>query len=241
MKKSTRSKVFRFGAVVVGLIFLVLGVLMAFGWIPFPDFLLDQVVAGAAFFVLLAAVVLWKFRGKTQRSIQDIQEYWEQDKQSQLTDKEAYELLRYELSENRFLGIREIHERGSDIVGPEGQDDNARLYKMVYDRKNVKEKVGVVLDLEQDLDVDPYDTTSLRKAAPKIQNIRVIRGKKVDDFDQAMEDAVSSLGRSLDQKITTTKYDEEGTIDEKKSVPASLMRAKARISNKNGVDEEVEE
>lgn len=224
----------------VVLTFLALAVMWERNWIPFPDFLLDPVIVGAAFFVLLVAVFLWKYRGKRPR--QTIQDYLDQDKQSQLTDKEAYELLRYELIQNRLIRIGEMHQRGAEIVGPENQDDNARLYKMTFDRVNVSEKVGVVLDLEQDFDVDPYDTTSLRKAAPEIQNIKVIRGKKVDNFDEEMEDAVSSLGQNVDQKMTDrwirTNEDGEKVVREQET-PISTLGLKQRLNDSLG-DEEVE-
>lgn len=212
-----------------------LSVLWYFQWIPFPDFLISPVVFGAVVVVLVVSVFGYKFYGMQSKRIPDFSRKTER----QLTDREAYELLRYELTMNRLLGIGEMHERGSEVVGPEDEDDNVRLYKMVYDRKNVSEKVGVVLDLEQEMDVDPNNQKSLSEAADDIANIKVKRGKKVDDFDEAMEDAVSSLGRSLDQKFTTTKYDDEGNIVEEKSLPASVMRAKQLPGNDSS--EEVEE
>jgi hypothetical protein len=236
MKESTRKKIRNAVLGFVGLTVVVLAFLMAFGWIPFPDFLIDPVVVASFLFVLLIAVVGYKFYNAHSQSIPDFSRKTEQ----QLTDKEAYKLLQYELTQNRFIRIGEMHDRGAEIVGPEDQDDNVRLYKMTFDRVNVSEKVGVVIDLEQDLNVDTNSKDSLRKAAPKIENIKVIRGKKVDDFDEEMEDAVSSLGRSLDQTITTTKYDEEGNVDEKKTVPASLMQSSPQLPSGNGVDEEVE-
>lgn len=215
---------------------LALCVLWYFQWIPFPDFLISPVVFGAVVVVLVVGVFGYKFYGMQSKRIPDFTRKTER----QLNDKEASRLLEYELTINRFIRIGETHESGPEIVGPEDQDDNVRLYKMVFDRKNVREKVGVVLDLEQEMNVDPDSTESLREAAKIIDNIKLVRGKKVDNFDEAMEDAVSSLGRSLDQNITTTKYDDEGNIVEEKSVPASVRRAKQQLPGNNS-SEEVEE
>jgi CheY-specific phosphatase CheX len=224
------------GLAFIGSSVLVLSVLWYFQWLPFPDFLISPVVFGAVILVLILSVFGYKFYGMQSERIPDFSRKTER----QLTDKEAFRLLEYDLTMNRLIRIGEMHERGPEIVGPEDQDDNVRLYKMEFDRKNVSEKVGVVLDLEQEMDVNPGRTASLREAARRIDNIKLVRGKKVDDFDEAMEDAVSSLGRSLDQNITTTKYDDEGNVVEEKSVPASVRRAKQQLPGNNS-SEEVEE
>lgn len=224
------------GLAFIGLSALVLSVLWYVQWIPFPDFLISPVVFGAVVLVLIVSVFGYKFYGMQSKRIPDFSRKTER----QLTDREAFELLQYELTQNRLIRIGETHERGPEIVGPEDQNDNVRLYKMVFDRKNVSEKVGVVLDLEQEMNVDPDSTESLREAVKNIDNIKLVRGKKVDDFDEEMEDAVSSLGRSLDQKITTTKFDEDGNVAEEKSIPASVARAKQQLPGNNS-SEEVEE
>lgn len=234
----TKPVLKKIGVPLAGVTALALGLMWWANWIPFPDFLIHPYVVASAVIVLIAAVSVWKYRGKAPRP--RWQDYLEQDKQVQLSDKQAFELLRYELGENRFLSVGDLDERGAEIVGPEDQEDNVRLYKMVYDRKLVNEKVGVVLDLEQDLDVDPYDTESLRKAAEEIQNIKVKRSSKVDDLDEALEDAVSSLGRSLDQKITDSwvKEGEDGReVIRERSIPASLYKAKQRLPGNNSSEE----
>lgn len=229
MKKSTQSKIQTAAGVFIALIFLVLGVMWWRNWLPFPDFLIDPVVLFAAFVVFLIGLFGYKYTGKaTQRNLP---EYFNQEKQSQLTDREAFELLRYELFFNRNIRIKEVHSRGTRKVNPQDREgDPVQLYTMKFDRVNVDESVGVVLDLEQELSVDAGSRTSMESAADEIRNIRVIRGKKVDDLDESLEDAVSSLGQSLNQKITEKHY-EDGEMVREKTQPVQAYLRKMNPAN----------
>lgn len=132
----------------------------------------------------------------------------------QLSEHEAYELARFILLYRRDMRIDEVVDRGIEpaVTPSEDSDDARRLFKLIFERVNVNEKVGVYLDLEQSIEIDVESYSSLSNAADKVENIRVIRGSKTNDFWEDMQEAQVSMGRNLDSMIRIT--DDEGNVTE---------------------------
>jgi len=219
----------------------VLGVLVFFGWLSIPGFLLSK----RAFF-LFAAVVIFAVTVFFVRKLNQSNDRFPlagggRKTKQQLNDMEAYELLRYRLFFYHNMRISEWHQRGPDHVGTPGEEEPIRLYKLVFSRKNVDEKVGVFLDLEQEMDLDMEDNQSLLEASEGIENIRLIRGSKVQDFDGALQDAREELGKNLYRQfgnIREIEYSEDGDIKREKTRPALPNKTQTRRKAVETADEQ---
>lgn len=216
---------------VVGLVLILLvsavGTLMWFGWIPFPDFLLEPIIALPALgIVILAVIGYFIVRNLDSGGYPD---YFGRKTARQLTDTEAFELLRYRLFFKHNMRIGDIVSRGPEMPTSNsgGEDaDTVRLYRLVFDRVNIPERVGVYMDLEQEMSID---LDKLHQHVDEIENIRIIRGSKIHgDFQAEMEEARKQMSQSLMQTITEIEY-EDGEPARKREMPA-IMRNSSKSS-----------
>jgi hypothetical protein len=123
-----------------------------------------------------------------------------------LSEQQAFELTRFRLLYQHGMRIDEIVDRGIEpaVSSSSNSEDARRLFQLKFERVNENEKVGVLLDLEQSIEVNTESYSSLSNATEKVENIRVIRGSKVRSFGEEMAEAKKSLGRNLNPMIRIT-------------------------------------
>lgn len=200
----------------------VLSILISYNWIPFPSFLTHPLILGILAAVAFIVLFGWLLMRYMNSGTPDY-DFGRRQREKQLSDEEAFELLRFLLLYRRNIRIGSTVERGSEKVKPEGDTESVRLYKLVFERVNVNERVGILLDCEQEFSINTESMKSLDSAADQVDNMQMVRGSKVDNFEEAVSDAKSSLGRSLDQQIVTKEFDDEGNVIQEKTVPARVL------------------
>jgi hypothetical protein len=173
-----------------------IGVAVSSGWIPFvlvPGFLVFNAVVLLAVYYVSTDTGVGFSRFQVPGG----------DRENRLSEHEAFELTRFLLLYRRDMRIDEVVDRGIEpAVSPsDSSEDARRLFKLVFERVNVNEKVGVYVDLEQSIEVDLDSYDSLSNAADKVENIRVIRGSKTTEFWQRLNEAQVSMGRNSDSVI----------------------------------------
>jgi hypothetical protein len=155
-------------ASIAGAVFVTIGLSIAWylNWIPFPDFLLSPPLVIGSAALLIFGVLIWKLYQAEER-FRNLQNNLLQRKpKTQLTEKEAFELIRFDLWENENIRIGESVKKGTKNVNPQDkQGDPVRVYRLISERVMVNEEVGVVMDLEQEMDVDVDSWESLEEAA----------------------------------------------------------------------------
>jgi len=176
------------------------------GWIP--------LVLVPGFLVLNAVVVLAVYYVSTDTGVGFSGfQVAGADGKNRLSEHQAFELTRFLLLYRRGMRIDEVVDRGIEPPRTTAQDDESgkqdsrRLFKLEFERVNVNEKVGVYVDLEQSIEVDLDSYDSLSGAADNLENIRVIRGSKKENFDEAMLEAKKALGGNPMPMIQITSDD----------------------------------
>ncbi len=178
----------------------------------------------------LVVAVVWVLDSESEES------WWTRKTDDQLSSYEAQQLLDYYLFYEENMNTEGgMVEKGPDNVNSEFEDEPIRLYKMVFERKNYSEKVGVLIDLEQPLSVDPENPESLRRTAKKIDDLKIIRGSKVSDFDSAMREARKEIGRSKIDRPTKTvrSYDDDGNLAAEREEPIEVYNP-GKLPEKRG-------
>lgn len=212
----------RRAAAAVGVLFtLVVVVLLAAGWIQLPSILFSWYGVGLAVGTLvIVGVVVAAVQFRSDDGID-----FSRKSEKQLSEAEAFDLARYILFYERCMRVQETVDRGPVIEGGQREDsDPVRLYQLVFERRNRNEKIGFLMDLEQsNLQVDKDDHELMKETVRQVNNTRLIRASKVEDFNEAMEGAREDLAESLVQTITEREY-ENGELKRERERPALPYR-----------------
>lgn len=181
--------------------------------------LAQPLVLGVVVVVLVIGVAVFIYRRRRSSTTTEF-EGWTSE-EDPLSDEEIYELLEYKLFFDN-IRIKDVAEQGVELASSAGDtDEAARIYKLEFDRRNIPERVGVLLDLGPSLKVNMND---LRASTRRIQNMKIIRSSKVTDFDERMRKARDQLARSSSQTIKITDYDEEGNPVKSREIPATARK-----------------
>lgn len=167
-----------------------IGVLVSFGWISasvfFNFYTLVFALLGLA--VLGVSFVIIKFGDEGSRGF-DIPGG---RKSGEITKAEADKVTRYALFEkNMFVGSS--IEKGIDNEGDE--DSSTRIYTHVFEERYSGERIAVVLDVDQNINVNTGSVVDLRETTRKIENMKIIKkdDRSKEEFREKIQDVRESM------------------------------------------------
>lgn len=224
----SRSWLRKFGLIAGYVLFLVLDFAVALKWIPgLPGWIQNPATAFIAW-IIITGLVIWRaFELGGSNRLESLELRRSRKTEGQLSEEEAFQLLRHYLFFRENIRVGETIDKGTvNVVDPRDQtgEEAVRLYKLVFERKNHSEKVGVFMDLEQEMDVDLETFEDKERAIDEIENKRMIRSSKVDEFDEALNDARADLGKSLMQTYNVTETEEGETKYEVPMIPQNPLQ-----------------